>query len=145
MTDARMVVVDASVWVARLVPQDVFHQPACDWMAARRAENTLLVSPSLMLVEVAGAIARRTGDTDLALRTLDALPRLPGLRLVEMENALVSSAANLAARLGLRGADAVYVATAEYLDLPLCTLDEEQVRRAAYRVKIQPLPESPLE
>ncbi len=136
---AQMVAVDASVWVARLVPQDAFHQSAAAWMASRRAENTLLVSPSLMLVEVAGAIARRTGDHELALRTLEALPRLPGLRLVEMENALVASAADLAARLGLRGADAVYVATAAYLDLPLCTLDEEQAQRAAYQIKIQPL------
>jgi predicted nucleic acid-binding protein len=139
MMTARMVVVDASVWVARLVPQDTFHQPARDWMAACRAANTFLVAPSLMLVEVVGAIARRTGDHDLALRTLDSLPRLPGLRLVEMENALVIEAATLAASLGLRGADAMYVATAATLDLPLCTLDEEQARRAANKVEIQSL------
>ena len=136
MSTAQMVVVDASVWVARLVPQDTFHRPACDWMAARRAAGTLLVSPSLLLLEVAGAISCRTGDPDLAQRALDALPRLPGLRLVEMENALVMEAATLAASLGLRGADALYVATAAALNLPLCTLDEEQARRAAYEVEI---------
>jgi predicted nucleic acid-binding protein len=132
-----MVVVDASVWTARLVAQDIFHAPASRWMAERRAENTLLVSPSLMLAEVAGAISRRTGDRALAERALQALIQLPGLRLVEMENALALSAGKLAASLGLRGADAIYVAVAETLDLPLCTLDEEQARRAAYRVTIQ--------
>lgn len=139
MAGTAMVVVDSSVWVARLVPQDVFHQPACDWMAARRAENTLLLSPSLLLPEVGGAIARRTGDHELAAQAVTALEHLPGLRLIEMERSLVAAAANLAAELGLRGADAIYVAAAEYLNLPLCTLDEDQARRAAYRVKLHVL------
>ena len=47
-----------------------------------------------------------------------------------------TAAADLAASLGLRGADAVYVAAAEYLHLPLCTLDDDQARRAAYRVEV---------
>ncbi len=138
-----MVVVDASVWVSRLVPQDIFHQPIRDWIAARRAENTLLVSPALLLVEVAGAIARRTADAALAQRALETLPRLPELRLIEMERSLVEAAGALAAQLGLRGADALYVATADYLKLPLCTLDEDQRRRAAYRLEIISIPVPP--
>ncbi len=54
-----------------------------------------------------------------------------------MKRGLVASAAGLAAQPGLRGADAVYVATAEYLKLPLCTLDKDQARRAGYRVEIR--------
>lgn len=136
---AGMVVVDASVWVARLVPGDGFHQAARDWMAAPHEDNTLLISPSLLLPEVGGAIARRTGDGDLAARAIAALEQLPGIRLIEMERNLVAEAAELAASLGLRGADAVYVAGAEYLHLPLCTLDDDQARRAAYRVQIHRL------
>lgn len=143
MADAAMVVVDASVWVARLVPQDTFHALVRDWMAARRAENTFLISPALLLPEVAGAIARRTGDHELARRALEALQRLPGLRLILMERGLVEAAGQLAAQLGLRGADAVYVAAAEVLSLPLCTLDEDQARRAAYQVAIQRIPAIP--
>ena len=139
MAAPSMVVVDASVWTARLTAQDTFHLPASRWMAQQRAENTLLVSPSLMLAEVAGAISRRTGDSGLAEQALEALIQLPGVRLVEMENALVLAAGKLAAGLGLRGADAVYVAVAETLDLPLCTLDEDQAHRAANRIKIQRL------
>jgi len=139
MAGAGMVVVDASVWVARLVPQDGYHQAARDWMAAQRAENTLLISPSLLLPEVGGAIVRRTGDGELAAKAIEALEQLPGLRLIEMERSLVAAAAHLACTLGIRGADAVYVAAAEYLSLPLCTLDEDQARRAAYRVEIRRL------
>lgn len=143
MSPAGMIVVDASVWVARLVPQDRFHQPARDWMAARRAENTLLISPSLLLVEVGGAISRRTNNPELAGRVLASLVQMPGLRLIEMERGLVEAAAALAAQLALCGADAVYVAAAEYLNLPLCTLDDDQARRADYRVTIQPIQSIP--
>jgi predicted nucleic acid-binding protein len=132
-----MVVVDASVWLARLLPQDVFHRAVSAWMAARREENVILVSPSLLLPEVAGAISRRTGKPELAEQAQIGLQDLPGLRLIEMDQTLVSSAARLAGLLGLRGADAIYVAAAEYLSLPLCTLDEDQAHRAANRVAIQ--------
>ena len=133
---AGMVVVDASVWVARLVPQDGYHQVARDWMAEQRDEDVLLISPSLLLPEVGGAIARRTGDGELAAKAIAALEHLPGIRLIEMERSLVAEAAELAASLGLRGADAVYVAAADYLHLSLCTLDDDQARRATYRVEI---------
>jgi predicted nucleic acid-binding protein len=142
MPAAGMVVVDASVWVARLVPQDANHSAARRWMQVQREENTLLVSPSLLLPEVAGAITRRTGQSALAAQAIAALEKLPGLRLIEMERELVAAAAELAAQLGLRGADAVYVAAAEYLKLPLCTLDEDQAHRGAYRVVVQMLIDS---
>jgi hypothetical protein len=72
-------------------------------MAAQREDNTLLVSPSLLLPEVGGAIACRTGDGELAARAIAALEQLPGIRLIEMERGLVAEAAELAASLGLRG------------------------------------------
>ena len=140
MAGTAMIVVDASVWVARLVPQDIFHRSTREWMEARRAENTLFVSPALLLPEVAGAISRRTHRSDQADQAVVTLQRLPGLRLIEMEHTLVETASRLASRLGLRGADAIYVAAADYLNLPLCTLDLEQARRAADRVLIQTIP-----
>ncbi len=37
----------------------------------------------------------------------------------------------------MRGADAISVAAAEYLKLPLCTLDAEQARLGTYHVAFQ--------
>jgi predicted nucleic acid-binding protein len=129
-------VVDASLWVARLVPQDAFHDSVRAWMDARRAEGMELLAPSLLLAEVAGAISRRTGDAELAQRAANQLESLPGLRLVEMDRALLQEAAQLAAKLGLRGADSVYVAVASHLKIPLVTLDADQRQRAEKRVQI---------
>lgn len=130
------VVTDASLWVARLVPQDTFHSLVRAWMDARRAAGEQLLAPSLLLAEVAGAISRRTGDHALARQALSLLEELPGLRLVAMDQALLGEAANLAAELGLRGADATYVAVATRLNLPLATFDADQRQRAAPRVRL---------
>lgn len=136
MTEPAFVVVDASVWVARLVPQDAFHVVVAGWLEAQRFANVMLVSPALLLAEVAGAIARRTANNQLAQQAVDRLQDLPGLRLVSMDDILVHDAARLAAELGLRGADSLYVALALRLKLPLVTLDMDQKERAANRIAI---------
>ena len=132
-----VIVVDASVWVSRLAPADAFHQPVKAWMDQQQAEESQLVAPSLLLAEVAGAISRRTGAVDLALEAIEDLQSLPGVRLVEMDSLLARRAAQLAASLGLRGADSFYVALAAELKIPLATLDRDQMERAAPLISIQ--------
>ena len=130
-------VVDASVWVSRLVSEDIFHIPVRDWMKTQRAGNVEFLAPSLLLAEVGGAISRRTGSPKLGKKAIEQLQNLPGLRLVEMDNGLVSEAAQLAAELGLRGADSTYVAVASRLNLPLVSLDADQKERAGKKITIQ--------
>jgi len=129
-------VLDASVVVARLVPHDEFHVAVKTWMSEQRAAGTQFVSPSLILTEVAGAVSRRTGSPTLGRKALTGLQRLPGLRIVELSNVMVLEAASLAADLGLRGADSIYVAVAKRLDLPLVTLDSEQRERGRKAISI---------
>ncbi len=125
-----MIVVDATVWVSRLVRQDVFHQQSRHWLNAHTAAGGRLVAPLLLPAEVSGAVSRRTGDPTLARRAVASLLRVSSLRLVPLDPQLGRAAADLAADLGLRGADAVYVATAHALHLPLLTWDEDQRDRA---------------
>lgn len=124
------VVVDASVWVSRLVIGDVHHARCQMWFQAQATNGDLLVAPVFVLAEVAGAISRRTGHRMLAHRAVGLLQKLASLRLVSLDASLAGLAAQLAADHALRGADAVYVATALRLGLPLVTLDGEQLHRA---------------
>jgi predicted nucleic acid-binding protein len=62
-----------------------------------------------------------------------------------MDNTLVHAAALLAASLGLRAADSLYVATADQLGLPLVTFDVDQRERAQRQVTIQSILEDPKE
>src|SRR5664280_1444265 len=135
-TEKPFFVLDASVWVSRLVSQDEFHAAVKSWMEEQREAGVQFISPALLLAEVGGAISRRTGEPVLAKRAITQLENLPGLRLVEMDNELVRQAAKLAAELGLRGADSMYVAVARQLDLPLVTFDVDQRERAGERIAV---------
>ncbi|MCS7350620.1 MAG: PIN domain-containing protein [Anaerolineae bacterium] len=127
---------DASVWVSRLVPQDVHYEASRRWLEVRVAAGDLLVAPVLLLAEVAGAIARRTGAPELGHRAVEGLLRVPNLRLVSLDRRLGRKMARLAADLRLRGADAAYVALAVHLGLPLVTWDQEQALRVALRIPV---------
>lgn len=104
-------------------------------MSAHLDEGDQFLSPSLLLAEIGGAISRRTTPS-LDLKAVELVQNLPGLQLVEMEDALLRDAAQLAAELGLRGADSTYVAVATRLDLPLLTLDADQRERAKKQIAI---------
>ena len=112
------------------------------WLTAHVGGGGLVIAPALLLPEVAGAVARRTGVPRLARRAVEAILQLPALRLVPVDDELARAAARLAGRLRLRGADAIYIAAAATLRLPLVTWDSEQRERAARIIDVL-VPETP--
>lgn len=124
-----MYVVDASVWVSRFVPADVHHESSYRWLEGVVTRGELLVAPALLLVEVAGAVSRRTGSPELAARAVDLLGQLPSTRLVPVDAELARLAAGIAGQHRLRGGDALYVALALRLGFTLVTWDQEQLER----------------
>ena len=131
------VVVDASVWVSRLVPQDTHHEASRSWFEMFTASGGRLVAPVLLLPEIAGAISRRTGAPNLARQAVQQLLRLRSLRLVALDRRLGLAASQLAADLGLRGGDAIYVAIADQLKIPLLTWDNEHVEKAGMQITVR--------
>jgi predicted nucleic acid-binding protein len=129
-------VVDASVVVSNLVPHDVHHAASRAWLTRHLSDGGLVVAPALLLPEIAGAVVRRTGMPRLAGRAVEAVLRLHAFRLVPLDAVLARAAAEIAGRLRLRGADAVYIAAAMTLRLPLVTWDVEQQERAARVVEV---------
>ena len=129
------VVIDASVWVSRQSARDPHHEPTVDWF--QHQTGALQIAPILMLAEVAGALSRITGMPRIGHDSVQHLLRLPTLRLVPLDAPLGERAVLVAAELGLRGADAVYVAVAERLGLPLVTWDDDQRRRASRLISVR--------
>jgi len=130
------VVVDASVWVSRLVEGDEFHLAVKDWMNSQREQDTTFVSPSLLLAEVGGVISRVTGKPELGLNAIQKIENLPDVRIVDMDKALMDDASRIAAKYGVRGADSVYIAVAMTLKIPLLTFDIDQRERASKLVDV---------
>jgi predicted nucleic acid-binding protein len=124
-----MRVVDASVWVSLFVPQDAHHAASRRWLQSYSAGGGILVEPAILLAEVGGAIARRTGQAALGRRAISQVLAFPTLRLTAVGRQLGLAAAHLAADHHLRGADAIYAALAQQLGIPLITWDSEQIAR----------------
>jgi len=124
-------VVDASVWVSRFWGLDAFHDTSRVWLEQASVNDQPLAAPTIMPAEVSGAIARRTGDTELGYQIVQQILQLPTLQLITVNATLGQLAAQIASSYRLRGADAVYVAVAIQLQLPLITWDREQASRVA--------------
>lgn len=128
-------VVDASVMVAVLYPRDPFHQASRTWFDRHLQAGDHLAAPLLVISEVAGVIRRETGDAVLARQAVQWLYALPELQRYPLDEALAQLAAEAAVDLSLRGADAVYVALAAQMHLPLITWDRQQRERGGQRIE----------
>jgi predicted nucleic acid-binding protein len=128
-------VIDASVWVGVFHAGDVHHEIAVLLLDRAIAQQLDLHLPNLALAEVAGVFARQTGNSAAARRTVGAILSLPGLQRHGFDDELADQACAIAGRCRLRGADAVYVALAAQLRVPLISLDREMLDRAARVVR----------
>jgi len=142
-----MIVLDASVWVSWFLPNDTNHAATVPWMRATLIAATPIVLPSLCPVEVGGALARRADDV-LARHAVQLILGYPALRIVSVDDTVMHAATDIAIAVRLRGADAVYVAVAEALRLPLISWDMEHTTRAISRIPVftpdgAPLPAPP--
>ena len=124
-----MVTVDASVLVAAGARDDAAGPASAAFLAAVLRAGVPIHQPTLTLVEVSAAIARRTGDAALAREAGVRLLALPGLALHPLDLELAAEAAAIAGRARLRGADSVYVAIALRHATALVTLDNELLTR----------------
>ena len=126
-----MIVVDASVWIGVAIGDDTFHPRSFAWLATSLAGGEQYAVPTIVFPEVAGAVARRSRSVAEGDRARQLVASTSGLHVVVVDADLADLAARLAADLGLRGADAVYVALSARHTCPLVTWDAEIIRKAA--------------
>lgn len=130
-----MIVIDASVWVSVLLDTDLFHAESYAWLQEYMNLGGEIAAPSLLLPEVAASLTRRTRSAVSGRATIQYLTNLRGLRIIPLDQQLAWVAAEMAADYQLRGADAVYVALAHSLSIPLVTWDQEQIKRVQNVIK----------
>lgn len=121
-------VLDASIAVAAARPLEPGHRAAQRLIEDVLAQPGLLIAPTIFAVETAGALARVGRSAPEVLAYVGALIDAAE-EIVELDRHTSIAIAELAARERLRGADAVYVWTADRHAAPLFTLDREMYRR----------------
>jgi len=124
-----MFTVDASVHLNALNPAEEGSAESQALLEQLHRRPWPVHSPTLLLVEIAGAFARVQDDTERAVALSKAVHGLPGQVWVPLDEVLAEQAAVLAAERRLRGADAVYAGVARRQGTTLITRDREQLER----------------
>jgi predicted nucleic acid-binding protein len=126
---ATVYTVDASVFLNGFNPNETGHEESHRLLRRLHEEARPIVVPTLLLPEVACAVARGRDDPALARQICAALAALPHLSLVPLDTMLAQQAADVGAEHRLRGSDAVYASVALRYGATLVTLDREQRER----------------
>src|SRR4029079_12234897 len=126
-----MYTLDASVVARDFDPGDPEYA-ACHKLIAQLDQRAIpVIVPRLLLAEIAGLARRLTRDPIRARLVVDAWRAFTHVQIVPLDDALLDTAAEIAADYALRGADATYVAVARQYNCTLVSLDREQRQRAA--------------
>lgn len=127
----RLLTIDSSVFVSAARPGEPGHADSAAFFAWARKERPRLFLPTLVMVEVASALRRSGSAPSLAREYALAIGQLPNLVLVALDEGMARRAAALGSQHGLRGADAVFLASAALFAAELITLDPEQLKRGS--------------
>lgn len=125
------VTIDASVFVAAARDEELHHEASLEFLERVQGDELPVYSPALVLPECAAAIARPTGNLELAERLVELVRAFPGIELVPLTPLLAGHAARMAMQYRLRGADAIYAATADLFGATLVAWDGEMLTRSA--------------
>jgi predicted nucleic acid-binding protein len=130
-SDQRRFTIDASVFVNAFNPHEEGHAESLAALTAIQERGDPVIVPTLLLPEIAAAVARASHDSDGALAYAHATAGLSHLTLVALTPTMARQAAELAATHRLRGADSIYVAVARRYGTTLVSRDEEQRLRGS--------------
>lgn len=124
-----MITVDASIHVNALNPSETASAESKAFLEWLKQSGLPVVVPTLLLVEVAAAVARGHDDEASGIQAMQRLRNLPEHTWVPLSHSLAAQSARLAAQYHLRGADAVYAAVAQRAGATLVTTDRQQLER----------------
>ena len=123
--------IDASIFVSALRPVEANSATSQRFLTIVSSDESVdIACPMLVLIETAASLSRTTSDDSLGLAALDFVHATPRLTLLELNRARTESAARIAVSQRLRGADSVYVQTADETGSTLITWDAEMLARA---------------
>ena len=125
----KRLTIDSSVIIASLLKKEPRHKEALEiWNAVLSGRN-VAVMPYSVLVEVVAAIKRGTGSESLAKEVKQELLNIETISFVILDDKSAVEAADLAAKTGVRGMDALLVQVAKEFGTELISFDEEMMSK----------------
>jgi predicted nucleic acid-binding protein len=126
----KRLTIDSSVIIASLLKKEPRHKEALEiWNAVLSGRN-VAVMPYSVLVEVVAAIKRRTGSESLAMQVKQELLNIEAISFVILDDKSAVEAADLAAKTGVRGMDALLIQVTKEFGTELISFDEEMMLKS---------------
>jgi predicted nucleic acid-binding protein len=126
-----VVVIDTSIWISHLVPADAHHASTNVWLNTISARPQRFSVPAIFLAEVSGVLARIDAPDAFVSDTVGQIDRSDRFNIAAISLGQAMLAADIARMAKIRGSDAVFVALAISLEIPLVTWDKQQRERGA--------------
>jgi predicted nucleic acid-binding protein len=124
-----MFTLDTSVIISAVQPAEASSADSRNFLRFIQERQISLFSPTLLMVEVAAVLSRSFNIAEEATAISVGLRYLPNQSWISLDPDLAYEAAQIAAQVRLRGADAVYAAVAHRFQTTLVTLDRQQLER----------------
>lgn len=121
--------IDANVFVSAANPTETQHLVSLQFLKQIRVTAPEIFCPALLLPETGAAISRPTGNLAMAAALIMQIEQWPGLQLIQLTLLRAQRATAIAIAERLKGADAIYAATAEEFAATLITWDTELLQR----------------
>ena len=126
----KRLTLDSSVIIASLLEKEPRHREALDIWGTILSGNNVAIMPYSVLVEVVAAIKRRTGSESLALEVKEELLNIETISFIILDDKSAVEAADLAAKTGVRGMDALLIQVAKEFGTELISFDEEMMSKS---------------
>jgi predicted nucleic acid-binding protein len=126
-----VIVIDASVWLSAILPTDVHYQYTVPWKNQIEVSSESIAIPAHFPAEVAGVLSRTGATSSFIADTLDDIGSERLFTIYPISVAFGRLCAEMASLAAVRGSDAIYLALAQFLDVPMLTWDRQQRERGA--------------
>jgi predicted nucleic acid-binding protein len=126
-----VIVIDASVWLSAILPTDAHYHYTVPWKNQIEVSREPIAVPAHFPAEVAGVLSRTGSDRTFIAGTLDLIGSERLFTIYPISAAFGRLCAEVASVAAVRGSDAIYLALAQFLDVPMLTWDRQQRERGA--------------
>lgn len=126
-----MIVIDTSVWISHLVVPDVHYAATNAWLDQLQTRQVRFCVPSIFIAEVSGVLARIDAPDAFVADTVSRIDTSDRFVITPVTLGHAMRAADIARIARIRGSDAVFVALAALLEIPLVSWDKQQRERGA--------------
>jgi len=126
----KRLTLDSSVIIASLLEKEPRHTEALEIWSTVLSGDNVSIMPYSVLVEVVAAIKRRTGSESLAMEVKEELLNVETISFVILDDKSAVEAADLAAKSGVRGMDALLIQVAKEFGTELVSFDEEMMSKS---------------